>query len=192
MTALTPYDAIVLAGGRSRRMNVADKTALRLGDRTLLDRAVAACANAQRVVVVGPARPVTGAVSWTREEPPGGGPAAAVAAGLPQVDAAAVVVLAADLPFVTTAVVDALVAALDGGCVDWDGVVCADDTGRTQWLCGAWRRTALLGCRLVTGASLHDTLGVLRFQVIVTTTAPPPWFDCDTPADLRLAEELLS
>ncbi|MFP5220348.1 MAG: NTP transferase domain-containing protein [Actinomycetes bacterium] len=54
------------------------------------------------------ARPAARHCHWTREQPVGGGPAAGLRAGLALVRSPVVVVLAADLPFVDTAAVDAL------------------------------------------------------------------------------------
>src|SRR5207253_721892 len=93
--AAVTYDGIVLAGGRARRLGGVDKPALLVGGRSMLATAVAALGEACLVTVVGPE--VTG------------GPVAAVAAGLRDGTAAAVVVLAADLPFVTVEVVNRLV-----------------------------------------------------------------------------------
>ncbi|WP_344329901.1 molybdenum cofactor guanylyltransferase, partial [Kitasatospora putterlickiae] len=75
---MTPYDAIVPAGGAARRLGGADKPGLTIGGTTLLDRVLAACADARTTVVVGPARPTARpGIRWTRERPPGGGPVVA-------------------------------------------------------------------------------------------------------------------
>ncbi|MEV6939475.1 NTP transferase domain-containing protein, partial [Streptomyces sp. NPDC051132] len=79
-----PYDAVVLAGGAARRLGGADKPGVRVGGRALLDRVLAACADARTTVVVATPRPTVRPVRWAREEPPGGGPVAALAAGLRQ------------------------------------------------------------------------------------------------------------
>jgi molybdopterin-guanine dinucleotide biosynthesis protein A len=182
MTSST-FDVVVLAGGRSTRMRGADKTQLVVGGLTMLDRVLAATAAARTVVVVGAERPTRASVAWTRESPPGGGPAAAVAAGLPLVTAKVVVLLAADLPLVTSQLIDDLVCSLAS-----DGVVVADDDGRPQWLCSAWRTDALRSAGLVAGAALRETLGRLPFTTIAAAGAA--WLDCDTPEDLRRAREL--
>ncbi|MFG3347695.1 DUF6457 domain-containing protein [Streptomyces sp. NPDC048018] len=78
----TAYDAIVLAGGAARRLGGADKPGVRVGGRPLLDRVLAGCRDAGRTVVVAEPRATARPVEWTREEPPGGGPVAALAAGL--------------------------------------------------------------------------------------------------------------
>lgn len=112
---MTPYDVIVPAGGAARRLGGADKPGLTVGETTLLDRVLAACAGARTTVVVGPARPTArSGVRWTREQPPGGGPVAAVAAGLGLVDAGTVLLLAADLPFLDRRTVERLVTAQIG------------------------------------------------------------------------------
>src|SRR3954451_22611863 len=93
------YDAVVHPGGRGGPLGGVDKPALRVGSTSLLDRVLAAVRDASSVVVVGPLRATELPVAWVREEPPGGGPVAALAAGLPLVTAPLVAVLAADLPF---------------------------------------------------------------------------------------------
>lgn len=54
---MTAYDAIVLAGGAAKRLGGADKPGIRVGGRALLDRVLAACADASTTVVVGGRRP---------------------------------------------------------------------------------------------------------------------------------------
>ncbi|MEU9136347.1 NTP transferase domain-containing protein [Streptomyces sp. NPDC048404] len=93
------YDAVVLAGGAARRLGGEDKPGVRVGGRTLLDRVLAACADATRTVVVAGPRPTARPVEWAREDPPGGGPLAALDAGLRHTAAPYVLVLSADLPF---------------------------------------------------------------------------------------------
>ena len=179
------FDAVVLAGGGARRLGGIDKPALVVGGRSLLDIALLACAGARRTVVVGPVRPTGREVTWTREDPAGAGPAAALGAGLAHVDAAMLVLLAADLPFVDTATVELLLAEV----VD-DGALLVDDDGRDQLLCSAWRteavRAALVGVPL-DGARLGAVLAPLtatRVSVPPTPGRQAPWSDCDTPLDL--------
>jgi GTP:adenosylcobinamide-phosphate guanylyltransferase len=105
------YDAVVLAGGGARRLGGTDKPSLTVGARTLLDRVLSVCADASTTVVVGPRRPTLRPVSWVREDPPGGGPLAALDAGLGPVTAPVVLVLSADLPFLRRETVRALLDA---------------------------------------------------------------------------------
>lgn len=189
MIRSTPYDAVVLAGGASRRMGGTDKTAFPVAGRTLLDRVLEAVGDAAQVVVVGDPRAVETAVTWAREQPAGTGPLAALGAGLRRTTAPTVVVLAADMPFVTADVVRLLVDTL-AATADIEGVVLVDDEDREQWLCSAWSRAALATIRTVAGGSLRAALGSLRFARVTTDAGNPPWLDCDTPDDLRRAEHL--
>ena len=102
------FDAVVLAGGQGRRLGGVRKPALDIGGRRLLDIALDAVAGAETTVVVGAALPTARTGEWIQETPAGGGPVAALAAAMPLVRSATVVVLAADLPFITAAAVDAL------------------------------------------------------------------------------------
>ncbi|WP_406365966.1 DUF6457 domain-containing protein [Streptomyces sp. NBC_00645] len=106
------YDAVVLAGGAARRLGGADKPGVRVGGRALLNRVLAACAGATRTVVVAEPRGTARPVEWAREDPPGGGPLAALDAGLRHTAAPYVVVLSADLPFLEEGTVRRLLDTL--------------------------------------------------------------------------------
>ena len=163
-----------------------DKPGLYVGRVTLLDRVLAAVRPSSQVVVVGDPRPVCRPVTWTREEPAGAGPVAALAAGLELVESETVLLLAADLPFLDATTVDALTAALDE-----DGVLLVDDRGRDQYLCSVWRTAALRGADLAV-PRLRDVvaqLSVGRVSVDVAPGSPAPWSDCDTPEELEAARE---
>jgi molybdopterin-guanine dinucleotide biosynthesis protein A len=189
----------VLAGGRASRLGGADKPALEVGGASLVATVVAAAtgAGARRVVVVGPDRPglglTAGEVRVVREDPPGSGPVPALRRGLAEVAAPWVFVLAADLPFLRAADLGSLLAAAMGlaGPAGPAGAVLADDTGRPQWLAGCWQtdglRQAVSGYQ---GGSLHGLLGPLSPVLLAPApdrAGPPPWLDCDTEDDVRLA-----
>jgi molybdenum cofactor guanylyltransferase len=182
------YDAVVLAGGTSRRMGGGDKTQLVLDGVALLDRALDAVSGAQRLIVVGPSRALTRQVCWTQEQPAGAGPAAALAAGLAEVTAPLVVVLAADLPFVTAETVRRLLSRADPA-----GAVLVDGHGSPQWLLGAWPaaklRAAFSGEQA--GQSLRRGLEPLDPVRLGAEADLPEWLDCDRPDDLVAAKELL-
>jgi molybdopterin-guanine dinucleotide biosynthesis protein A len=181
------YDAVVLAGGSARRLGGVDKPALEVGGRALLDLVIAAVDDAGRVVVVGPRRTTERSVHWCRERPPGGGPVAALAAGLAEVRADLVVVLAGDLPFVTGDDVRVLLAAT----AQQDGAVAVDAGGRDQLLLGAWRTDRLRAALPddPDGARLGAVIARLTARRVTLPAAgrPAPWFDCDTQADLTTA-----
>jgi molybdopterin-guanine dinucleotide biosynthesis protein A len=181
---------MVLAGGRAARLGGRDKPQLEVGGRTMLAAVLAAVQDADRRVVVGPPQPLPDDVLRVREEPPGGGPVAAVRAGLAEVPTDVVVLLAGDLPFLSGATIGRLRAALQGS-----GVLLLDDTGRDQLLVGAWRTAALRTAVAATEGPvpLRRVLAPLRPVRLRLETAPgipPPWMDCDTPADLARARRL--
>ncbi|MEU3772976.1 NTP transferase domain-containing protein [Streptomyces sp. NPDC032472] len=187
---MSSYDAIVLAGGAARRLGGADKPGLSVGGRTLLDRVLDACPDADATVVVGGRRPTTRPVRWTQEDPPGAGPVAALAAGLRQTTAELVLVLSADLPFLDRATVRALLTAPGGA----DGALLRDRSGRDQPLVAAYR-TEPLRREIALLATEHGTLSGLPLRTLtaeldlahVTDTAPLASFDCDTWEDLASA-----
>ncbi|MFK0046982.1 NTP transferase domain-containing protein [Streptomyces sp. NPDC090741] len=183
------YDAIVLAGGAARRLGGADKPALHVGGRALLDRVLDACADAATTVVVGGRRPTARPVRWTREDPPGAGPVAALDAGLRATTAELVLVLSADLPFLDRATVRTLLDSAGG-----DGALLRDPTGRDQPLVAAYRAEPLRR-EIALLATEHGTLSGLPLRALtadldltkVTDSAPLASFDCDTWEDLAVA-----
>ena len=190
MTGPLRLDAVILAGGRASRLGGTDKPALRLGARTLLEESVAAArsAAAGRIVVAGPDRGVPGTLA-VREQPAFGGPVAALATALPQLEREWLLLLAADLPRATEAVAVLLGAGPPAG----DGAVLVDAAGRSQWLAGLYRTGAVreaieaLGDR-VHGAALHRLLSGLRLARIRDPHGVA--FDVDTWQDVEYARTL--
>jgi molybdopterin-guanine dinucleotide biosynthesis protein A len=188
--AAPAYDAVVLAGGAARRLGGADKPGLRVGGRALLDRVLTACADARTTVVVADARPTARPVLWAREDPPGGGPLAALGAGLHHTTAEQLVVLSADLPFLGAATVRRLLTALRASTAD--GVLLTDADGRDQPLVAAYR-THVLRRELAALATEHGSLTGLPLRRLTAaldlTRVPDPVasFDCDTWDDIATA-----
>ncbi len=176
------YDAVVLTGGTGERLGGLDKALLVHGGRTLLERALDACADARATVVVGPARDTSRPVAWTREDPPGGGPGAAMLAGvdaLPDPAPAWLLVLAVDMALVSPATVRRLRAAAAG-----DGAVLLDPDGRRQ-LCAVLRRRAVLEARpggTADGLPVHRLLA--RLALAEVSARADEALDVDTPGDL--------
>lgn len=140
--------AILLAGGRANRVGGAVKPLFDVGGRTLLRAAVDAAASvgAHPLTVVGAVLDRSLPVTWVREDPPFGGPAAAVVTALgswPLGDTPSwTILLACDLPGAVGAVAhlmseQPLVSPAE------DGLCLVDGSGRSQWLIGAYRTAAL-------------------------------------------------
>ncbi|MFI0353678.1 molybdenum cofactor guanylyltransferase [Actinomadura sp. 9N407] len=181
------YDAVLLAGGRARRLGGADKPGAEVGGRPLIGWVGGAVADAERLVVVGPPRAVLPRAIVVREDPPGSGPVPALRAGLAEVRAPWTVLLAADLPFLRPDHVAALLDAAGTG-----GAVLVDQDGREQWLAGCWPTAALReALAAYGGASLRGLLGPLGpVPVALPAGERPPWYDCDTPDALLHADRL--
>jgi molybdopterin-guanine dinucleotide biosynthesis protein A len=125
------FCGIVLAGGTAARMDGIDKAGLELGGRTLLEWTIDAFVDADEVVVVGPPSvPTTRPVTFTREDPPKGGPVAGLLTGVDVLlrTPAVVGVLAVDMPHVTASTMRRLREA----AVGHDGAFLADAGGRRQ------------------------------------------------------------
>ncbi len=181
--------AVVLVGGTGVRLGGRDKASLELAGSTLLEHALAATAEADEVVVVGPHRQTSRPVGWTREEPPGGGPAAGLLAGIDALTQApdVVCVLAVDMPRFTagtlTRLVDVLLAAPDA-----DAACLVDEDGREQWLAGVYRHPALAAVRPGDRHAEHglSTRRLLRpLRILAVRAVADEARDVDTWTDLR-------
>ncbi|MFQ6171625.1 NTP transferase domain-containing protein [Oryzobacter sp. R7] len=176
----TDVTAVVLAGGTSRRFG-SDKLAAPLRGSTVLGETLGGLAPEWAVVAVGPARPTDRWVTWTVEDPPGGGPLAGLAAGLALVTTTLVVVLAGDVPDGGPAAVE-LVEALRGGPAEVDAVVATDPDGVPNPLLGAYRVAAV---RAVLPDTAHGRPARLLLDLRHTEIRVASGIsDVDTPADL--------
>ena len=183
---------LLLTGGASRRMGT-DKALIEVEGRRLVDRAAATLtAVAGPVVEVGPGWSDLPAV---REDPPGSGPLAALAAGAAALREAGhdgpVLVLAVDMPRVG----EALLRLLAGRAGPATAVPRAG--GHPQPMCARYGPDVLAAVdeRLAAGGrSLRDLLETLAAGGTVGWVEPEEWepvagpeafSDVDTPEDLR-------
>lgn len=179
------FSGVVLAGGTAARMDGIDKASLEVGGRTLLDLAVDAFVDADEVVVVGPRTvPTTRPVTFTREDPPRGGPVDGLLTG---VDAllrrpTLVGVLAVDMPRVSAYTMRRLREAAAGR----DGAFLVDADGRRQ-LAGVLDAARLARVRpdleSQHGMSMRRLLDGLDLAVVDATGEEAR--DVDTWTDLR-------
>ncbi|GAA2746841.1 molybdenum cofactor guanylyltransferase [Terrabacter aerolatus] len=169
------------------------KPVIEVGGRPLVARVLDA-AGKRPALVVGPGQGVPEGVRVVMEAVPGGGPVAGLAAAVDALTADAgtplpyaVTVLAADLPFVTSAHLERLLEALD----EADLAVTVDADGRHNWLCAAWRLPVLrrrldeLGDAY--GSSMRELARGIRTQSVDDPSEVA--LDVDTPADLARARD---
>lgn len=180
--------AVVLTGGSAVRLDGADKASIELGGLTLLEHALGALLDVPEVVVVGNPVPTTRPVTFTREDPTDGGPAAGLLAGLrafprrPDL----VVTLAVDMPLVTSTTIRRLLDA-----VGTDGAALVDESGRLQYLCAVYTTSALDRTRPAYekehGLAMRSLVGSLRITQVPAYSAETR--DIDTWADLLALRE---
>jgi uridine kinase/molybdopterin-guanine dinucleotide biosynthesis protein A len=158
----------------------------------LLDRALTSLPEHATVIVVGSVRDVIRPVIFTSEDPPGGGPAAGLVAGLSRAlaeSADAIVVLPADAPLGGQAA-RLLLSRLDDE-PSAEAVVGVDAHGREQPLQLALRPpaaealVAAAGPGGAAGVSARRLLDALRPGLITQVLAPAELWDIDTPDQLR-------
>lgn len=197
---ISPTSAIVLAGGKSRRLG-RDKRLLRLGtSRTLLEETIArVSALTDDVVVVvssDPAELGQIAVRMVQDPLPGAGPLNALYAGLSAVVHEFALAVACDLPFLDVG----LLRALLDQTRDYDLLVPRRADGRLEMLHAIYRKTCLDAIRRRLDAGhlrLADLTGdvVVRFVDEATLVAYDPllrsFLNVNTPEDLEMVASLL-
>lgn len=158
---------VILTGGESRRMGD-DKAAMVVAGTSLRDRAIAAVGEHR---IVGPE---------VR-----GGPAHALVTFARQNRDEAFGVLAVDMPFAARVVLD---LAQTWSTCSADALIAHDE--RPQWLCGVYRRTAVLAA----AGNLVNTENLAMWRIgehlrveHLEVTDKVSLFDVDTPADLEWA-----
>lgn len=199
--ALGTIAGIVLAGGSSRRMGT-DKRAVRLGDCSLLQRAVSRARPQVSALVVavgnGPPPPdLDAGLQYVADSIDDGGPLAGVAAGLAWAVAqrcSRAATFAADCPFAPRDLVARLCAVAT--LSDPAAITVATGGGRRQHAFALWP-VSLAG-------ALHEALesGQRRIEAfqgafeIVTVEFPvdpvDPFFNINTPEDLSVAATFLA
>jgi molybdopterin-guanine dinucleotide biosynthesis protein A len=172
-------------------MGGVDKASIELDGVTLLERALAATQTAVEVVVVGDQVPTSRPVTWTREDPRGGGPAAGLLAGLDRFlrPPDLVAVLAVDMPRVGPGTFARLSGALTAS---YDGAVLVDAGRRRQPLCAVYRGTALARTRPEDreqehGLPMHRLLEPLDLVEVPAVAGESD--DVDTWSDLKVLRE---
>ena len=193
-------DAAILAGGRARRLGGRDKRALRVGPTTILERQLAALDGlVDRVFLVG-GDPVAGDRPLPAVVPdrlPDAGALGGLYTALCEAAGSHVLVVACDLPFVTTTLLARLIGLADGDC---DAVVPRSTDG-LQPLCAVYaRRLAgeVRGRIESDRLKIQDLLGTIRVrelgpaEIAAFDADGRLFFNVNTPNDLAEAARLTS
>ncbi|WP_345762053.1 NTP transferase domain-containing protein [Diaminobutyricibacter sp. McL0608] len=188
MPARADVDAVILAGGRARRLGGLDKGALVFEGSTLVERALAAADGAAHRIVVGDAAPasVPPGVRVVREEPVHSGPASAVMAGVDALASAGstatwALVIACDV--VHSAEVTGVLLAGADAHPDADGFVPVDGDGHRQVLIGLYRVAALRAARDAIGGVADSSMKRLleSLRLVEVAVGAGATADVDTP-----------
>jgi molybdenum cofactor guanylyltransferase len=191
-------DVAILAGGRARRLGGADKSALRIGSRSIFDRQLAALSGlADRIVVIGgaPEPFADGRVRVVPDRVPRAAALGGLYTALCESATPYVLVLACDLPFVSARVLERIAELADGSA---DAVVPRTADG-VQPLCAAYARRLKDRVRRHIDSGhlkVQDLLGAVRVRELgpedIAHLDPTglSFFNVNTPGELRQAVRL--
>jgi molybdopterin-guanine dinucleotide biosynthesis protein A len=162
--------AAILAGGHSRRLGGRDKSQLRVGGRTILERQIDALGGiVDRIWLAGyrGVAPIGLPLTPIADRVPGCGPLSGLDAALAAADGGSILLLACDLPNVTGRLLHYLISRLPGA----DVVVPRSERGYHP-LCAAYAASCRLPVqlRLEAGAfRVRDLLDDLTVRVVDAT-----------------------
>ncbi|MDP1719811.1 MAG: molybdenum cofactor guanylyltransferase [Candidatus Nanopelagicaceae bacterium] len=180
--------ALILTGGRSSRFG-SDKSLAILKGQSLLSHLLTDLAVNIEVVIVGPTfESQLRSLKFVQEVPAGGGPVAAVNAGLAKIETEFVALIATDMPF-AAAVIHDLANSLESSI---DGLVPLDAEGVPQTLCAIYRTSALRNALAKLGdpqgRSMRSLAALLELREIeLSATLKSRLLDIDTPEELQQA-----
>jgi molybdopterin-guanine dinucleotide biosynthesis protein A len=184
---------ILLTGGSSRRMG-SDKARIDFGGSTLLTFQLEQIPREFPVVVVGEpidTLPIRAEITFTRENPPGAGPVAAIAAGLGLVTTPVIVVLAVDAPFALPRLLQHTLGP------NSHALLPREHSGKVQYLAGLYRGDPLRRALDHLGSPINKSMRELtsHLQSIdyleLGAHESQDFMDIDTPQDLVIAQALL-
>ncbi len=184
---------MVLAGGAGRRLS-SDKGRRLVGGVAIIDRVLAALIPVtDETIVVGSALALED-VRVVADDQPGAGPLAAICTGMKAAPADVYLVVACDMPFITSDLLRHLLVAGDG----FDAVVPVVG-GRDQPLCAAYGRSCLPAIieALAAGesrvASFFSKMRLCRLPEEELAQFGSPevlFFNVNTPEELSLAQQM--
>lgn len=182
---------MILTGGTSSRFG-SDKSQALMGQHSLIEHLLMTLPSEMEIVVVGPQLEMTSrSVKYTQEDPLGGGPVAAIHAGLELIETEFVAVVATDMPFAS----QILEVLMDNFPNLKDATIPVDEHGIQQPLCALYRTEALsraLGqLGTVQGQAVRRVIDNLTVKELsLQPNLRRILLDVDTPSDLERAISL--
>lgn len=154
-------------------MNGVDKASIDILGRSLLNRALAHWPAGTSRFVVGKEWPTELSVTWRREDPPGGGPLAGIAAALPSITSDLVALVAVDLPLLGPVVPTLLASAVSSFERGEDGAWLCDQAGHPQPLaaCVVTRSLDAAMPAFPAGRSVRSVLETLSLSTVPVADA---------------------
>lgn len=188
---MNSFSAMILTGGSSSRFG-SDKSQAKLGANSLIENLLITLPPEIGIVIVGPELENSPRqVRYTQEHPLGGGPVAAIEAGLKLIDSEFVAIIATDMPFASQ-----ILAVLRENFPEAeDATIPLDHEGIRQPLCALYRRDALVRAIKelgnTQGQSVRDLIKILTVKDLRLDPALQRiLLDVDTPSDLERAISL--
>lgn len=184
----TRLSAMILTGGASRRFG-SDKSQALIGQLSLIENLLTTLPSEMEIVIVGPQLQETSrAVKYTQENPLGGGPVAAIHAGLELIETEFVAVIATDMPFAS----QILKVLIDNFPDTEDATIPLDSHEIRQPLCALYRTDSL--SRVISqleSAQGQSVRRLVELLVVKELSLEPNLrrilLDVDTPSDLKRA-----
>ena len=170
-------DTLILAGGKSTRLDYVDKLDLKINNEKILDLVIQNGIN--NIYVVGDKRPTKINVTWINDLVKNGGPGVGVWSGLQEINSEYVLILAGDQPFIGHYVTELCQKAVGNG--SW----LVNSEGMGNPLASCVKVSALKSSLEETGGvnvSLRQILG--KMDLVPITVTDEVVQDLDTWADV--------
>ena len=189
----------VLAGGKSSRMGK-DKALLELGGHSVLERCVrlVESATGAKAVIIGARRDGLAGLTFVPDDWPSAGPLGGIVTALRVSNAAWSLVVACDMPYLTKAWLDFLIARARESAAD---VVLAENIGGLEPLCAMYHKRCEAPLRAALEQGSRKVTEVLATTVRLERIEPAEWqpFDAsgcllknmNSPADYEEAKRRL-
>ena len=170
-------------------MGGVSKAELTLNGYTFRNRILLALISVPQIIVVGPTFTAENPkISFTREQPIGGGPVAAISAAIPLVEHEFVGILSVDAPFAVSPLLE-MYRVVEQDSID--EALVATDGNHESYLVSVYRRDALIRALSQLGKAENASMKSLLSHIEYGSVQFPrhQLIDVNTPEDLKRAEK---